>query len=208
MTSIGKDAFGSCHRLISVTIPNSVTSIGESAFCGCSSLISINIPNSVTSIEVITFYGCSSLTSITIGNSVTSIGEGAFYGCSKLISVTIGSSIKNIDVSAFGTCKKLTDVYCYAVNVPNIHSDAFYTGYITLHVPAESIDAYNTAYPWDFFKEIVALTDSDPKPYATGINVIRNSEDNKAVIYDLNGVRQSEPQKGINIIKGKKYVKK
>ena len=54
----------------------------------------------------------------------------------------------------------------------------------------------------------VALTDDDPKPDAIGINVVRNTEDNKSVIYDLNGVRQSEPKKGINIINGKKVVVK
>jgi hypothetical protein len=110
---------------------------------------------------------------------------------------------------AFTLCQELTDVYCYAVNVPNTNVNAFNSSlieYATLHVPAQSIDAYKAAEPWKNFKEIVALTDSDPKPDATGINVVRNAEDNKAVIYDLNGVRLSEPQKGINIINGKKYV--
>ncbi len=135
----------------------------------------------------------------------------AFENCSSLTSVTIGSGINMIEVSAFANCPELTDVYCYAINVPISYSNPFtnsYIEYATLHVPAESIDAYKAAEPWKNFKSIVALMDSDPKPDATGINVIRNSEDNKAVIYDLKGVRQSEPQKGINIIKGKKYVKK
>ena len=35
VTSIGYDAFQSCHDLTSVTIPNSVTIIGGSAFSGC-----------------------------------------------------------------------------------------------------------------------------------------------------------------------------
>ncbi len=84
----------------------------------------------------------------------------------------------------------------------------FYSEYATLHVPAESVNAYKAADPWKNFKEIVALTESDPKPDATGINVVWKTVDNKAVIYDLNGVRQSEPKKGINIINGKKVVTK
>ena len=110
-----------------------------------------------------------------------------YIGCSVLASVTIGSGIKNIGYGA----------------------DAFNNSYInlaTLHVSAESIDAYKAAEPWKDFKEIVALTDSDPKPDATGVDVVWKTEDNKAIIYDLNGVRQNEPQKGINIVNGKKYM--
>jgi hypothetical protein len=142
---------------------------------------------------------------------VTSIENNAFCECSGLTSVIIGSGIETIRYYAFRDCPKLTDVYCYAINVPISYSNPFtnsYIEYATLHVPAESIDAYKAAEPWKSFKSIVALTDSDPKPDTTGINVVRNSEDNKAILYNLNGVRLSEPQKGINIINGKKYVKR
>jgi hypothetical protein len=67
---------------------------------------------------------------------------------------------------------------------------------------------YQSITPWKDFKEIVALTDSDPKPDVTAVNAVRNIEDNKSVIYNLNGVRLNEPQKGINIINGKKFVVK
>ena len=43
--------------------------------------------------------------------------------------------------------------------------------------------------------------------YTTGIESIV-ADPQKARIYDLNGVRQSKPQKGINIINGKKYLLK
>jgi hypothetical protein len=38
VTAIGEDAFRSCSRLTSVTIPARVTSIGNSALSGCTSL--------------------------------------------------------------------------------------------------------------------------------------------------------------------------
>ena len=211
VTSIGSCAFYKCSGLTSVTIGSGVTSIGFHAFSGCSGLTSVTIPNSVTSIGVGAFRECRGLTSVTIPNSVTSIGGAAFSGCSGLVTIILGSGIKEIRSSVFASCPELTDVYCYAINVPNTESDAFndsYINYATLHVPAESLNAYNTVAPWKNFKEIVALTDNDPKPNATGINVVRNSEGNKAILFNLNGVRLSEPQKGINIIKGKKYVKK
>ncbi len=47
---------------------------------------------------------------------------------------------------------------------------------------------------------IVPLTDYDPKP--TGIkNVYSQNNDVRNEVYDLNGLRISQPQKGLNIIK-------
>ena len=182
-----------------------------STFYLCSGLTSITIGNSVTSIGRYAFEYCKGLTSVTIPQSVKKIENGAFHYCLGLTSVIIGSGIQSIKTQAFQNCSGLTDIYCYANNVPNTITDAFESSYIeyaTLHVPSQSVDAYKAKDPWKNFKEIVALTDDDPKPDATGINVVRNTEDNKSVIYDLNGVRQSEPKKGINIINGKKVVVK
>ena len=153
------------------TIPNSVSSIGSSAFSGCSALTSITIPNSVSSIGSSAFSGCSALTSVTIPNSVKSIDGNAFSGCTSLTSVTIGSGIKSIEYGAFAECTELTDVYCYAENVPNTDSNAFgswfgptYIEYVTLHVPAASVNAYNAAEPWKYFKSIVATDKKCEKP--------------------------------------------
>ena len=76
--------------------------------------------------------------------------------------------------------------------------------YATLHVPDTSVNAYSQAEPWKNFKEIVALTDSDPKP--TGINAVEASVNDKGTIYDLNGRRIEQPTKGVYIKNGKKYV--
>lgn len=94
-------AFEVCTKLISVTIPNSVTEIEERAFCCCNSLTSVTIPNRVTAIENQTFEGCRSLKSVTIPNSVTSIGSEAFIGCSSLTSITIPNSVTYIGPGAF-----------------------------------------------------------------------------------------------------------
>ena len=95
--------------------------------------------------------------------------------------------------------------------MPSTYSSAFegsYIEYATLHVPTGSVNAYRVAAPWKNFKEIIALTDSDPKPDATGIIIVENTKDNKAIIYNLKGVHQNKPQKGINIINGRKYLVK
>ena len=177
MTSIGSSAFAPCSSLTSIEVKSDNTKYDSRENCnaiietgkntlvaGC---VTTFIPNSVTSIGRNAFYGCSGLASVTIPNSVTSIGYCAFTECSGLTSVTIGSGIELISPQAFALCPELTDVYCYAINVPNTYSNPFDNSPIetaTLHVPAESVDAYKDAEPWKNFKEIVALTDDDPDP--------------------------------------------
>ena len=167
VTSIGDSAFYQCSGLTSVTIPNSVTSIGGSAFQGCTGLTSVTIPNSVTTIGVGAFQNCTGLTSVNIPNSVTSIGYSAFYGCSGFTSVTIGSSVSSIGQSAFAECSKLEEVYCLAENVPSTNTDAFeksYPEYMTLYVPASSLNAYKTTEPWSQFGTIKAISGSGEEP--------------------------------------------
>ena len=163
VTSIGEWAFAYCRGLTSVTIPNSVTSIGRDAFYNCSGLTSVTIGNSVTSIGDGAFSGCSGLTSIEIPNSVTSIGSSAFWGCSGLTSVTIGNSVTSIGGSAFHRCTGLTSITCEAITPPTLGSDVFYTvdKSIPLYVPAESVEAYQTADQWKDFTNIIGLDDGD-----------------------------------------------
>ena len=149
VTTIGDDAFFSCHGLTSVVIGKSVTSIDDSAFGYCTSLTNV-VWNSVrhpdfnnssifddsynitsfkfgNQVEYIPAYLCylmSKICSIEIPNSVTSIGDDAFGGCSGLTSVVIGNSVKSIGESAFSGCKSLT-----SIEIPNsvtsIGDDAF-----------------------------------------------------------------------------------
>ena len=93
-----------------------VKEIGESAFINNEKMISITIPDSVTSIGNHAFFGCS-LTSIIIPNGVTGIGDLAFCACS-LTSIFIPKSVQYIGKYAFHSNENLT-IYCEASSRPN-----------------------------------------------------------------------------------------
>ena len=189
-------------------IPNSVTSIGDYAFFYCSDLTSITIPNSVKSIGDYAFWECSGLTSVTIPNSVTTIGKKAFYDCKGLTSVTIPNSVTTIGESAFDEVD-LTTVVSFIENPFVIGGkslswrafsvNTFYNA--TLYVPVGTIDKYKATEGWKDFAHIV-------EGIPAGIKVVENTQNKNATIYDLNGVRQSEAKRGINILNGKKVVVK
>ena len=231
VTSIGWSAFKECYELASITIPNSVIEIGFYAFEWCRKLSSVTFGNSVTSLGQCAFRGCVGLTSITIPGTIKTIGNSAFEGCNSLTSVTINDGVSNIGSKAFYNCRKLSSSIFFPSSIKSIDGKAFegvvldtiylatqnppeireksdswstfdtwhYPAY--LYVPAGTIDKYKATKGW---KDFVYIKEGNP----TRINTVENIKNNNTTIYDLNGVRQSEPQKGINIINGKKYVKK
>ena len=110
VTEISNNAFYSCTRLKSLTIPNSVTSIGDSAFFYCTGLTEITIPNSVTSIGDNAFFGCGKITgSLIISDNVTYIGQASFAGCG-MSSLHIGSGVTHTNKDCFASCPNLSSV--------------------------------------------------------------------------------------------------
>ena len=201
VTEIGNISFLNCSRLTSITIPTTVTRIGGAAFNGCVNLTSIIIPDNVKEIGSGAFANCSrlrkiklskglsilnssifencvSLTSIVIPDGVKHIDMFAFYGCKNLKKISIPESIERIDCGAFRRCGDLTEVYCHAVNPPEIGLSVVcynrrilspfsgsYIEYITLYVPNESISEYQSSHYWEKmnFKEIKAISNINPK---------------------------------------------
>ena len=166
--------FANGNEVKEVVIPDGMTKIGNFQFGGldgkgCISLTSVTLPTSVTEIGYNAFAGCTNLVSADIPNSVKYIGQSAFKGCMGLTSVLV--PIENeydLGDSAFGGCSNLADVYLplkepFGINRGS--SAPFYgvSGSATLHVPAESVEAYKNKNYWTYwFSNIVALQPGDP----------------------------------------------
>ena len=219
VTSIEVGAFQACFGLTSIMVEESNSKYDSRDNCnaiietdtnqllfGCQNTI---IPNSVTSIEISAFQECSGLTSVTIGNSVTSIGRSAFAGCSGLTSITIPNSVTSIGFSVFHgvdlqiVVSQIENPFTIdgksTENIPTFSDNTFDNA--TLYVPVGTKEKYQATEGWKDFANIVEGT-------PTGVNAIKNSNNKSVTIFDLNGVRQLEPRKGINIINGKKIVVK
>lgn len=185
-----------------------VNSIGSGAFAKSKDVSSITLPNTINVIEQDAFTHCTNLTSINIPNSVTTIQSWAFYGCTNLSKIVLGNHIKTIGRKIFAKCDNLLDVYCYTQEVPSTDNLAFDNcgiEYVTLHVPASSVNIYKSASPWNKFMSIIANS-------GTGIENAQ-VEFHVQSIYNVDGKKQNTMHKGINIIKmsdgtTKKVVKK
>lgn len=175
VTAIKGNAFSGCSGLTSIQVEsgnlkydsrnncNAIIDNNNQLIVGCKNTI---IPNSVTSIGVGAFMDCSGLTSVSIPNNVTSIGNSAFRDCADLVYVILPSNLTSIGRMAFFGCKRLTDVYCKSKNVPTADGNPFKPSFsprlnITLYVPYESLNAYQTTEPWNEFKDYKLLSSDD-----------------------------------------------
>jgi BspA type Leucine rich repeat region (6 copies)/Secretion system C-terminal sorting domain len=73
--SIPKMAFAFLPKLISITLPSSITSIGASAFATDYSLVSITIPSTVTHIGEGAFFECMGLLQLIVKNPIPITGN-------------------------------------------------------------------------------------------------------------------------------------
>ncbi len=83
-TSLSPFAFVGC-AIQELALPGSVTSLGRDCFAGCAKLIRVHLlEGGITQIPERCFGGCSELKTINIPLCVTSIGMNAFYACFSL----------------------------------------------------------------------------------------------------------------------------
>ena len=198
VTSIGKNAFISCSKLTTITLPSTLTTIGNSAFYGCSSLTSFSVPGSVTTIGSMVFDYCSiptftfeasntaincsatiPCTNLYLGRDIT-FTESGFLGVSAL---TIGTNVTSIGSLFFDS--NITSVTVPWDSPITIADDAFsdetFTN-ATLWIPGGTKAAYDTADGWkkfanmDFSSFVVSITGSAHGTLAVGEISSTNNE--------------------------------
>lgn len=128
--------------------------------------------------------------------------------------LTLGSGVKKVGKQAL-TLYDLKDVYCYGIEPPELSSDTggsncFWKSRIQanvafLHlVPGASTNYFRTDREWINFNLWAHALDPNDDPVKVDSPIAEMEEG--AAIYNLAGQRLSKPQKGINIIGGKKVL--
>ena len=179
--AIGVRAFRHCSNLVSVTIPSSVKVIKNGAFFECRNLTSIKLPTTMTCIERGAFAGtgisnitipegitrleldllgnCEFLESVDLPKSLTLIDRGVFFNCPALTQITIPENVESLGELLFWDSDNLRHIYNHAVTPQQITPFHRNVAQLTVHVPAESVEAYKAAPIWRDMT-IVPLNDS------------------------------------------------
>ncbi len=111
-------AFENCTKLVSVTIPETVTHISRFAFVHCINLETVNMPSSLYAIEQYAFHDCPKLTGISLPDGLAVIETRAFSGCDSITALTIPASCTQVGDYAFLDCGALYSVTINSGTVP------------------------------------------------------------------------------------------
>lgn len=151
LKTIPSYCFGSCNKLMSVSMPVTLETIESSAFQSCSALktIDLSVCKSLSTIGATAFSYCYLLQTVSIPVSLKILGESAFTGCSVLKSIDLSgcTSLLSIEQNTFSSCNSLS-----SVKLPNtlqsIGVHAFYSCNIvgTIDLPATLKTIGNEAF--------------------------------------------------------------
>ncbi len=200
VNSIEWFCFAYCTNLTTIHLPERLNNLGYGAFSHCSSLLSVILPNGIIVLDRLMFEECQALKSVILPDGISEICSWAFYKCSSLSSIILPKNLTIIKDEAFSQCTNLTEVYCNAIYPPMAYSTSFEPlsiNHATLYVPGSAQQDYQKTTPWCYFSSIVGISE-------TAINITKR-KDETLLYYSIRGQRLSIPQRGINIISGKKY---
>lgn len=156
---IGSNAFNGCSNMKSFVIPDAVTAINASAFKGCSSLNGLVIPQNVEMIGASAFENCSSLESVVLPDKVSVINSSTFANCTALNSFEFSPNIKEIKKQAFSNCTSLTKVRFLGNTPPVMDIDAFGDALTHIDIP-ESAEWEYIGCDWDIkYKRLLQFND-------------------------------------------------
>jgi hypothetical protein len=148
---------------------------GYSPFYRNTSLRTVVITDEETEISANEFYGCTNLQNFKVGDGVTTFGDWAFSGCSSLKSLAFGSQLQSIGKEAFSDCTSVTEITSLTATPPACGSQALddiNKWECTLHVPENSLAAYQAADQWKEFFFINDDSGSSETPQEAGSDLV------------------------------------
>lgn len=214
----GSSNFALNYTLEKISLPEGVDTI-PSDFCYvCNQLKEVNIPSTVKIIGLSAFELCSSLKKIELPYGLKAIWQKAFMHCDSLEQVVLPSTLKTLSSDCFSYIRCLKRIYCMAPEPPVCMENPYMIGItpfgdpkdvnssstpndIPVYVPVGSAEKYRKAWGWDYFTNFIETDDFPTAIY----DVTTEHSDSRSSIYDLNGRKVTDTQKGhIYIINGKK----
>lgn len=112
VTKIAKNAFRSCRKITSVSIPESVTEIEANAFYRCVKLASMEFRGETPKLQHIRDYAIcyTHLTEITLPTSVKTIGRYSIADNTHLLHINLPDSLIKVDDFAFSNCPNMEKI--------------------------------------------------------------------------------------------------
>lgn len=195
ITELGDGLFFDCAGITEFKLPDTIEKIGESVFYQCYSAKSINIPAAVKSIGAYAFMSCSSLAGrVEIPEGITELHYATFMWDSQISELALPSSLQNVGDFALVGLSALQKLESKAVTPPACGVEVFFRTpeSAMLFVPAEAVETYKSASPWNIFN-IQAFS---------GISDVIDNADVPQRIYGLDGLPKATAR-GFSIIVGK-----
>lgn len=174
VASIGEDAFMSCAKLTSLTLPAALNSFESSVVNNCQALQNLNVSaqnKQFQSIDGVLFSKDGKTlvyylptrtdTSYSVPEGTETFADVAFNGNGYLQSVTLPASLKLVGRNAFQSCRSLTSVTFTkgGTEALVIGYQAFsYTGVSTIEIPARIVAIDDSAFA---YSSLASLTFED-----------------------------------------------
>ena len=176
VTSIGTDAFSTCYKLDSVTVPASVTYLGPRVFCYNYNgrLKKVRLPEGLDTIRAELLHGNPGLREVNIPASVVYIDSMAFLECERLTELTLPTGLTFIGEAALAGCSRVARLTSLATVPPQAcpHTFDMMQPDIPLTVPCGSAEAYRNDPYWSRFEGVEEDCNAVPEAEADAVRIV------------------------------------
>ena len=189
--ALGESCFGWCTSIKNISLPSTLEEISDRCFYNCNSLTNMNIPSSVKKFGEESFFRCHNWTGdLVIPEGTTQIPRSCFEGCHALSSISLPSTLQQLDSCSIVCSARMKEMKLKLADVPENFADAINHGewrgwpgyysqastknFLTLYVPASSVEAYKQEVG-QYFKAILPLAETGiNQPSLDGIAISAN----------------------------------